>query len=74
VFNLMSAGRVVRGIVEGESRPKEFLPRLFGFWRSGKFPVERMMEFYDFEEIDRAAREAASGAVIKPVLRMEGRE
>jgi aryl-alcohol dehydrogenase len=74
VTHLMTAGRVVRGIVEGESRPKEFLPRLFGLWRSGRFPVDRMMQFYDFEEIDRAAHEVESGEVIKPVLRMEGRE
>jgi aryl-alcohol dehydrogenase len=74
VTHLLTAGRVVRGIVEGESRPKEFLPRLFGLWRSGKFPVDRMMQFYDFEEIGRAVRDAESGEVIKPVLRMEGRE
>jgi aryl-alcohol dehydrogenase len=67
---VMTAGRAIRGIVEGESRPKEFLPRLFDLWRSGRFPVDRMMEFYDFEEIDRAAHDAESGDVIKPVLRM----
>jgi aryl-alcohol dehydrogenase len=74
VTHLMTAGRVVRGIVEGESRPKEFLPGLFELWRRGDFPVERMMQFYDFDEIDRAAHDAESGKVIKPVLRMEGRE
>jgi aryl-alcohol dehydrogenase len=73
ITHLMTAGRVVRGIVEGESRPKEFLPRLFELWRRGEFPVDRMMQFYDFEEIDRAAHDAESGEVIKPVLRMEGR-
>lgn len=74
VTHLMTAGRVVRGIVEGESRPKEFLPRLFEHWRAGDFPVDRMMRFYDFAEIDRAAHDAETGAVIKPVLRMEGRQ
>jgi aryl-alcohol dehydrogenase len=70
VFFVMSAGRVIRGIVEGEARPKEFLPQLFDLWRRGEFPVDRMMEFYDFDEIDRAAHDAESGAVIKPVLRI----
>jgi aryl-alcohol dehydrogenase len=70
VMFVMSAGRVIRGIVEGESRPREFLPCLFDLWRSGQFPVDRMMEFYDFEEIDRAAHDAESGEVIKPVLRI----
>ena len=67
---VMTAGRTIRGIVEGESRPKEFLPRLFELWRRGDFPVDRMMQFYDFEEIDRAAHDAESGKVIKPVLRI----
>jgi len=67
---VMTAGRVIRGIVEGESRPKEFLPQLFELWRRGAFPVERMMRFYEFEEIDEAAHAAESGDVIKPVLRI----
>jgi aryl-alcohol dehydrogenase len=70
VNTIMTAGRVVRGIVEGESVPAEFLPRLVGLSREGRFPVERMMTHYDFDQIDRAAREAASGEAIKPVLRM----
>jgi aryl-alcohol dehydrogenase len=70
VFFVMSAGRVIRGIVEGESLPREFLPHLFNLWRRGEFPVDRMMQFYDFEEIDRAAHDAESGDVIKPVLRI----
>jgi aryl-alcohol dehydrogenase len=70
VFFVMSAGRTIRGIVEGEARPKEFLPQLYELWRRGDFPVDRMMQFYDFEEIDRAAHDAESGDVIKPVLRI----
>jgi aryl-alcohol dehydrogenase len=67
---VMTAGRVIRGIVEGESRPKEFLTQLFGLWRRGELPVDRMMQFYDFDEINRAAHDAESGEVIKPVLRI----
>jgi aryl-alcohol dehydrogenase len=70
VNTILVGGRVVRGIIEGESIPAHFLPRLFSFWRDGGFPVERMMTFYDFDQIDQAAHDAESGAVIKPVLRM----
>ena len=59
-----------RGIVEGESIPMEFLPRLIELWQRGEFPVERMMTFYDFDQIDQAARDAEAGHVIKPVLRI----
>ncbi len=70
VNTILTGGRVVRGIVEGESVPGEFLPRLVELWRRGEFPVERMMAQYDFDEIERAAHDAESGAVVKPVLRM----
>jgi aryl-alcohol dehydrogenase len=43
------------------------------FWQDGRFPVERMMTNYDFDQIDQAAHDAESGAVIKPVLRMSER-
>jgi hypothetical protein len=36
----------------------------------GRFPVEWIMTFYDFDEIDRPAHDAGAGRVIKPVLRM----
>jgi aryl-alcohol dehydrogenase len=70
VNHVLTGGRVIRGIVEGESIPSEFLPRLIGLWERGQFPVERMMTFYDFDEIDRAADDAEAGRVIKPVLRI----
>jgi aryl-alcohol dehydrogenase len=69
-MHLMSGGRVVRGIVEGESVPGEFIPRLVGLWSSGRFPVDRIMRHYDFDQIEIAAHDAETGAVIKPVLRM----
>jgi aryl-alcohol dehydrogenase len=70
VNHLLTGGRVIRGIVEGESIPTEFLPRLIELWQRGEFPVERMMTFYDFHQIDQAAHDAEAGRVIKPVLRI----
>jgi aryl-alcohol dehydrogenase len=70
VNTILIGGRVVRGIVEGESVPSQFLPRLVELWRRGRFPVDRMMSFYDFDQIDQAAHDAEAGTSIKPVLRM----
>ncbi len=67
---ILSGGRVVRGIVEGDSVPDLFMPRLVEFWEQGRFPVERFMTFYDFDQIETAARDAEAGKTIKPVLRM----
>lgn len=70
VNHILTAGRVVQGIVEGDSVPDLFLPRLLDFWKAGRFPVERMMTFYDFDQIEQAAHEADSGSTVKAVLRM----
>ncbi|HUB76307.1 MAG TPA: NAD(P)-dependent alcohol dehydrogenase [Solirubrobacteraceae bacterium] len=67
---ILTGGRVVRGIVEGDSVPQAFLPALIRHWEAGRFPVERLMRHYDFDQINEAARDAEQGRVIKPVLRM----
>jgi aryl-alcohol dehydrogenase len=67
---ILGPGRTVRGIIEGESVPDVFLPRLIELWQQGRFPVDRIMTHYDFDEIDEAAHDAEEGRVIKPVLRM----
>jgi aryl-alcohol dehydrogenase len=63
-------GRVVRGVIQGESHPQEFIPRLVDFLMQGKMPVERMVTFYPLAEINRAAQDSSQGTTIKPVLRM----
>jgi aryl-alcohol dehydrogenase len=63
-------GRAVRGVIQGESHPQEFIPRLVDFLMQGKMPVERMMTFYPLAEINRAAQDSSQGTTIKPVLRM----
>jgi aryl-alcohol dehydrogenase len=66
----LQEGRVVRGVIQGDSFPKEFIPHLVDLMVDGKFPIEKMIAFYDLADINRAARESSSGLVIKPVLRM----
>jgi aryl-alcohol dehydrogenase len=63
-------GRVVRGVIQGESHPQEFIPRLVDFLIEGKMPVDRMVTFYPLAEINRAAQDSSQGTTIKPVLRM----
>ncbi|HUE18344.1 MAG TPA: zinc-binding dehydrogenase [Stellaceae bacterium] len=65
-------GRVIRGVIQGESHPQELIPQLVDYLMQGKMPVERMMTMYPLAEINRAAQESAAGTTIKPVLRMPG--
>jgi aryl-alcohol dehydrogenase len=68
--SILVTGRTIRGIVEGDSVPGLFLPRLVELWEQGRFPVDRLMTFYDFDRINEAVADAESGTVVKPVLRM----
>jgi aryl-alcohol dehydrogenase len=66
----LQQGRVVRGVVQGDSFPQDFIPKLVDLIMEKKFPIERIITFYDFADINRAAKESSDGKVIKPVLRM----
>ncbi len=68
--SILIPGRTVRGLVEGDSIPQLFIPRLVELWRQGRFPVDRIVASYDFDAIDQAVHDAETGIVIKPVLRM----
>jgi aryl-alcohol dehydrogenase len=69
-MNSILVGRAVRGIVEGESIPDVFIPALLDLHAQGRFPFDRLIRTYDFEQIDEAARDSEEGRVVKPVLRM----
>jgi aryl-alcohol dehydrogenase len=66
----LQGGRMVRGVVQGESIPKEFIPVLADHIVAGRFPTERLITFYDLADINRAAAESSVGTTIKPVIRM----
>lgn len=65
-------GRTVRGILQGDSRPKDFLPKLIELQRRGKFPIEKLIKTYPLTEINEAVKDMETGKVIKPVLQMKG--
>jgi len=60
----------VRGVIQGDSVPQTFIPVLADYIMAGKFPLERMITFYDLADINRAADESSKGKTIKPVIRM----
>ena len=64
-------GRGIRGIVAGEVVPELFIPRLIDLYREGRFPFDRLLQFYPLADINEAAAAAAEGRVLKPVLLME---
>jgi aryl-alcohol dehydrogenase len=66
----LQEGRVVRGAIQGDSLPNKFIPRLVDLIVEDKFPISKMMKFYELADINLAAKESSAGLAIKPVLRM----
>jgi aryl-alcohol dehydrogenase len=63
-------GRTLESIVEGDSVPAVFIPRLIALHQAGLFPFDRLLRFYDLDDIERAVADSESGATLKAVLRM----
>ena len=60
VQSLMSGGKTVRGVIEGDAVPHDFIPRLVALHAAGRLPLEKLSRRYDFEDIDIAFADAAS--------------
>lgn len=72
MFPMLAGGRQLRGILGGDANPGLFLPKLIDYWRQGRFPFDRLLTFYRFDEIARAFDDVRHGRVIKPVLLITG--
>lgn len=61
-------GWTFKTIVQGSSVPQEFIPRMISLWQQGRFPFDRLIKTYRFEDINQAFDDSASGVTIKPVV------
>lgn len=61
-------GYTIKGIIEGESNPDDFLPKLIDLYRQGKFPFDRLISFYPFERINQAVQDQHDGKIVKAIL------
>ena len=66
----LKGGRKILGIIQGDSVPQDFIPKMIAWYRAGQFPFDRLVRFYDFREINQAIADASRGDTIKPVLRI----
>lgn len=63
-------GRTVRGVIEGDAVPDLFIPKLIKHHRAGRFPFERLIARFPFDQINAAVDAMHRGEVVKPVLVM----
>ena len=62
-------GKSLRGVVQGDSVSKRFIPQLIEWWQDGRFPFDKLItEYHGIEQLDSAADAMGKGEVIKPVV------
>lgn len=70
INGIMIPAKRVMGIVQGDVIASTFIPTLIEFYRQGRFPFDRLIRHYDFEDINQAIEDSETGKTIKPVLRI----
>jgi aryl-alcohol dehydrogenase len=68
VPNLLGRGIRLVGTNQGDSNPRQFIPRLIELHRLGRLPFDKLTRPYAFDQINVAAQDAAEGRSIKPVM------
>jgi aryl-alcohol dehydrogenase len=66
---LVLNGIKLKGVVEGDSRPSNFIPRLIELYRTGRFPLDKLITPFPFADINAAMEASARCSALKPVLR-----
>ena len=70
MLSFMVGGRKLMGIIEGSSTPSIFIPELIKLYQQGRFPIDRLVKYYAFADINQAMHDAEAGIAIKPIVRM----
>ncbi|OGP68102.1 MAG: alcohol dehydrogenase [Deltaproteobacteria bacterium RBG_16_44_11] len=68
VPDFVPKGKKAVAVIEGDSVPQLFIPKLIKLYLSGKFPFDRLLKLYNFKDINRAMKDSRNGKTIKPVL------
>ncbi|WP_243450131.1 hypothetical protein [Neobacillus terrae] len=58
------------GVIEGDAFPRIFIPQLVEYYKAGRFPFDKLVKYYEFEQINEAFEDSKKGLAIKPILRI----
>lgn len=68
VNTVMTFGQSVKGIIEGDSDPDEFIPELIEHFKAGRLPFDKLVKKYRLSEINEAIAAQHHGECVKAVL------
>jgi aryl-alcohol dehydrogenase len=63
-------GKRIVGTLGGSGRSSDLIPALMSLYRQGRFPLDQLVEYFDFSELTQALDASYDGTVVKPILRM----
>jgi aryl-alcohol dehydrogenase len=68
VNTVMTFGQSVKGIIEGDSDPDEFIPELISHYKAGRLPFDKLVKTYRLSDINEAIAAQHHGDCVKAVL------
>ncbi len=67
---VMGESKKVVGVIEGDAIPQLFIPKLVKYFKKGLFPIDRLVKYYNYNDINQAFKDSADGSVIKPIVKI----
>jgi Zn-dependent alcohol dehydrogenase len=68
MMSMLVRGTIIKYITEGDADPQTFIPQMITWYKAGKFPFDRLLKTFPFDQINEAAKASEDGSAIKPVL------
>ena len=68
LLDTVLSGRGIRGCLEGDAVPQQFIPALAEMYSAGALPVDALITRYPYDRIDSALGDHRRGDTVKPVL------
>lgn len=68
-MNSILYGRTIMGIIEGDSIPDLFIPKLVDLYMNGRFPYDRFVKYYRLDQINDAVEDSINGSTVKAVIK-----
>lgn len=68
-FDFLSHGRRLMGLIEGDAISDEFIPKLIDLYKAGEFPFDKLISYYEFDQINEAINDTHTGKAIKPIVK-----
>ncbi|MFI0367345.1 NAD(P)-dependent alcohol dehydrogenase [Actinomadura sp. 1N219] len=63
-------GKRIVGVLGGGGRSEELITAVMSLYAQGRFPFDRLVEYFDFADVQTALDRSYAGEVVKPILRM----